>query len=300
MLGIRAKVAKSLLALASILAAGALGPAATPASAATGYTTSAYVNVREAPSTSARLIGGINGGTAISIACQTTGSSFGGSNIWNKLETPHGGYFIHDYFVSQTPYAQFDPRLPRCAAPLATTTSALVNVRSLPTSAAHLVTTIAAGTPIVIACQASGSSFGGSTVWDRLASPHGGAYIHDNFVSGTPHATFDPRIPRCDSTPLFTGLPSRDYGMNLNAYCWSQYPGTTAVPVVLNASDAYSWRCRSFEASLDSSGRRIGLGFQYVYRGIDMQHVCDVQIGGGARVGLRNPADPYSWYCRIA
>jgi uncharacterized protein YraI len=201
----RSRTASGALVVAVGLLLALMGAA--PATAVAGFTTNAYVNVRSGPSTSATLVGGINGGTAISIACQTTGTSYGGSVIWNRLETPWGGYYIHDYFVNGTPYNAFDPRIQRCPAPAGSyRASAAVNVRTGASSTTPLAGTLPGGHPVVIECQALGSSYGGSRVWDKLASPYGGHFIHDYFVNGTPYGKFDSGLPRCGAAVFPNGV----------------------------------------------------------------------------------------------
>jgi hypothetical protein len=40
------------------------------------------------------------------------GEAYKGTAIWDRV----AGYgFITDYYVAQTPYARFDPRIPRCS-----------------------------------------------------------------------------------------------------------------------------------------------------------------------------------------
>lgn len=138
---------------------------ATPAAAITGFSTNAYVNVRSTPSTAGQLVGVLNAGTQIAIACQASGSSFGGSAIWNRLEGgPYAGRYIHDYFVKETPYAQFDQRLPRCDTPYST--NAYVNVRSGPSTGSTLVGGLNGSSPVSISCQVLGTAWGGSYVWN--------------------------------------------------------------------------------------------------------------------------------------
>jgi hypothetical protein len=109
------------LRLATISTAGCLmtGLVASDASAVTGYHTSASsVRVRAGASTQTAQINQISAaGTTIDIGCQAVGetitaSGFGTSAVWDYLNG-YGGY-ISDLFVQETPYAVFDPRIPRC------------------------------------------------------------------------------------------------------------------------------------------------------------------------------------------
>lgn len=114
------------LALAAGAAGLALGMtviAGSPANAVGGYhTAGSGVRVRAAATTGSAQIASIPAtGTALDIACQIGGENlsaagWGTSPVWDKLNGYGGGY-ISDLFVRETPYAQFDPRIPRCDAP---------------------------------------------------------------------------------------------------------------------------------------------------------------------------------------
>ena len=87
-----------------------------PAGAGSGYYTQGNpsLSVRSGPGTSYSRTGSLPYGTHINIACQDSGSSVGGSTIWDRLDS---GGWVSDYYVSGTPYGKFDSRLPRCSQP---------------------------------------------------------------------------------------------------------------------------------------------------------------------------------------
>ncbi len=74
--------------LVVLLLAGLLvGPLAPPAAqAANPYSTSATINVRSEPSTSARIIGRVFSGERVAVLCQDNGTSVRGSRIWDYVE----------------------------------------------------------------------------------------------------------------------------------------------------------------------------------------------------------------------
>jgi hypothetical protein len=180
----------------------AVGAGAGSAQAVTGYHTSASgVRVRAGASTATAQISYVpTAGTAIDIACQipgqsVTASGFGTSTVWDRLNGYGNGY-ISDLFVQETPYAQFDPRLPRCDAPPPLTfsisqTTQVHGARSI--NAATVTSTIGAGSAVTIQCQTYGTRLGGSFVWDRIAA----GYVSDVYVNGTPFNAFDSRLSRC-------------------------------------------------------------------------------------------------------
>ena len=168
------------------------------------HTSGDNVRVRFGASTQTPQISSIPAaGTAIDIACQTTGQTvslpgWGTSPIWDKLNG-YGGRYISDLFVRETPYAQFDPRLPRCGAPPPAppppsfVTSATAAVHTAPSFNASVIGSIGAGAAVSITCQNYGTKAGGSFIWDRV----GNGYISDVYVIGTPFNAFDSRLPRC-------------------------------------------------------------------------------------------------------
>jgi len=173
------------------------------ANAVDGYHTAGDgVRVRAGATTQSAQIGTIAAaGTAINIACQVAGESvslpgWGTSSVWDRLNGYNG--YISDLFVQETPYAQFDPRIPRCDAPAPSpapvyVTSATVNIRSAPSFNATYLGSIPAGTPITIQCQNYGTKVNGSFIWDKV----NGGFISDYYVNGTPFNAFDSRLPRC-------------------------------------------------------------------------------------------------------
>jgi surface antigen len=94
--------------------------ATTPAQAVSGYhTNSDSVRVRAGATTQSAQVNVIGrAGTAIDIACQTSGQTvsldgFGTSAVWDKLNGYQG--YISDLLVRETPYGTFDSRIPRCS-----------------------------------------------------------------------------------------------------------------------------------------------------------------------------------------
>jgi hypothetical protein len=108
-----------LTAMISVLATTFLLLPVGSAQAVGGYHTSfSSVRVRAGASTQTAQVSTVAAaGTAIDIACQTSGESVtavgGTSAVWDKLNGYASGY-ISDLFVGETPYARFDPRIPRC------------------------------------------------------------------------------------------------------------------------------------------------------------------------------------------
>lgn len=72
-------------------------------------------------------------------------------------------------------------------------------------------------------------------------------------------------------------------GIDMQRACNTQYYDAFNIrAVVLNESDAYSWRCVKDEDTTN---------------GIDVNMACVIQYGGEARAGLTFWWDAYSWFC---
>jgi hypothetical protein len=69
-----------------------------------------------------------------------------------------------------------------------------VNVRTAPTSATRLVRTIAPGTLVRILCQATGTTYSGDAVWNKLTD---GRWISDRYVTTSSARGWSPPLPRC-------------------------------------------------------------------------------------------------------
>lgn len=72
-------------------------------------------------------------------------------------------------------------------------------------SDANVVSTIPDGTPLPIACQATGEATNLDGVWDRLSD---GTYVHDLYTTTTGQNSFSATIAKCDTTrPTATVKP---------------------------------------------------------------------------------------------
>jgi hypothetical protein len=112
------RVLRVLIAIVAILGSSlVLTPAA---QAASGYSISSGTwNVRSCPGVCG-TVATITQGAIPDLVCQVPGpqvsaSGFGASAVYDLVRTPNGvlGY-ISDLGVAPTPYARFDPNLPRC------------------------------------------------------------------------------------------------------------------------------------------------------------------------------------------
>lgn len=100
-----------------------LTPGSQPASSEDSFRQNGYrvmaspsLRVRSCPQTSCGQIGSLAVDTYIDIACQDNGENVGGSTVWDRLSSHYPGGWVADYWV-YTGYNGFDPRLPRCSQP---------------------------------------------------------------------------------------------------------------------------------------------------------------------------------------
>lgn len=99
--------------------------------------------------------------------------------------------------------------------PYLTLASPTLNARSTPSTSATIVQQLAYHSTIYITCQTSGSSVGGSVVWDRLSS---GVFISDYWTNTPAYLTWTTSIPRCGTTsPTPTAKVGRTVSYNEGA-----------------------------------------------------------------------------------
>jgi hypothetical protein len=171
------------------------------------HTSGNSVRVRAAASTQASQVSFIPAaGTAIDIACQTTGQTvslagWGTSPIWDKLNGYGGGY-ISDLFVRETPYARFDPRLTQCGASPA------------PAPGNPVSASLGGGVNMQSACNAQYPSQG----LTATATDSNNAYSW-----------------KCVG-------PGVSRGIDVSSQCRAQY-GAGAVAAAANPASAWSWYC---------------------------------------------------------
>jgi surface antigen len=93
--------------------------AASPANATAAagpYTVTAtpYLNEHNGPSTADAVVGNLPHGSTTLVACQTTGTTYNGTDIWDKL--PNGSYVTDDLLTTPV-FDGFSPGIARCPAP---------------------------------------------------------------------------------------------------------------------------------------------------------------------------------------
>ncbi len=116
----RNRLVTTLAAIAGLSAAAATFAGGAAAASATSYygpyvvLASPSLNERSAPSTSASIVGSLPYHATIYLACQTTGTSVNGSDIWDQLSDSH---FVSDYYVNTPIFNGFTQGIPQCQTP---------------------------------------------------------------------------------------------------------------------------------------------------------------------------------------
>ena len=295
---------RSLTALVTMamITLGTLAMSATASGAATTYTVQASAGLieRSTPSTSGANLGSLANGTAITIACQTTGTNVGGSAIWDQLATPRAGVYVSDDLIGGTAYAVFTLGIPQCGATTVSQPSpppapapaptpvpsssyhvqagiGTLYERSSPSTSAAKIGSLAAGATVHIACQTTGTVVNGSPIWDRLDSATTGPYVSDDYIIGTKYAVFTPGIGQCGSAsanpppspapapaPATPNAATREQGAVNFAYS------------ILNSTDptwdyqdheAWSGRCETFAERAYGTIGKFGTAYdQYLWQ----------------------------------
>ena len=157
-----------------------------------GYqiTSSANLNGRSGPKTSAPVVQTYPPGATVAVVCQTLGTKIGTTSVWNKLAD---GNYVSDYYVSTPSKTGYTAPLPRCTYPFQVTIPTL-NKRTGPGPSYAITGTLRGGGLAWVTCQRPGSTVGTTSVWDRLDD---GTYVSDYYLATQSKTTYSPPIPRC-------------------------------------------------------------------------------------------------------
>jgi uncharacterized protein YraI len=153
-------------------------------------TSSANLNGRRGPTTSAPIVQGYPPGATVGVVCQTAGSKIGTTSVWNKLTD---GNYISDYYLSTPSNTSYSSPLPRCTYPFQVSIPTL-NQRTGPGSRYAISGTLPGGALGWVSCQRSGSNVATTSVWDKLDD---GTYVSDYYLATPNKTTYSPPLPRC-------------------------------------------------------------------------------------------------------
>jgi hypothetical protein len=130
-------------------------------------------------------------GAGVTVVCQTPGSVFGSTRVWDKL--PDGSY-LTDFRVDTPSSTGYSAPLTRCQYPYQVIPSSGVNERSGPGASYPVTGQLPGGALAWAWCQQPGTAVGTTKVWDKLRD---GAYVSDYNIATPSKTTYSKPIPRC-------------------------------------------------------------------------------------------------------
>jgi len=170
-------------------------PVATVSHSYTVTTTTNPLSARTGPAYKYRVVKTHAPGAKVYVRCQITGQTVGTSPVWNKL---NDGTYVPDYYVSTPSNTTFSPPLPRCLLIYQVNAPTKATKRTGPGSGYAIAGSLPAGALARVHCQATGSLFVNTRVWNKLDD---GTWVTDHHVA-TPGSTgFSPPLPRCLTVP---------------------------------------------------------------------------------------------------
>lgn len=130
-------------------------------------------------------------GAGVTVVCQTPGSTYGTTRVWNKLTD---GTYITDYRVDTPSDTGYSTPLTRCQYPYQVTPSTGVNERSGAGPSYPLTGHLPGGALAWAWCQQPGTTIGTTKVWDKLRD---GSYVSDYYIATPSKTSYSKPIPRC-------------------------------------------------------------------------------------------------------
>jgi hypothetical protein len=202
----RARAGWAASAVAAVASALLLTGSASAAVPADGNTSAAgrsmqtlfkMVRIFAAPDNHANVKSKLTGaGTAVSIACWTSGDAYKGISIWYQVTAPAGGY-VPAFNIA----AHFAPAagIPHCLVPSFSADyyalEANLRIRTAPTITAKISGYLVnVGSKVTVSCYSDGSSVFGDPVWYHATAPDAG-YVAGRLLNtgGDPA----PGVPQC-------------------------------------------------------------------------------------------------------
>ena len=164
------------------------------ATIAFGYHVTAGTNpatARTGPGGSYPAVKTYPAGAAVTVVCQTPGSFFGTTRVWDKLTD---GSYVTDFRADTPSSTGYSAPLTRCQYPYQVTSSDGVNERSGPGTSYPVTGQLPGGALAWAWCQQPGTAVGTTRVWDKLRD---GRYIPDYYIATPSKTTYSKPIPRC-------------------------------------------------------------------------------------------------------
>jgi uncharacterized protein YraI len=149
------------------------------------------VKSRTGPGTSYPVTGTHSPGSPVPVLCQSRGSQFGTTPVWDRLTD---GTFVPDYRISTPSKTGYSAPLPRCMYPYQVTAAGGVNEHTGPGVSFPATGAAPGGALGWVTCQHAGSKTGTSSVWDKLRDGH---WVPDYYLATPSKTTYTASVPRC-------------------------------------------------------------------------------------------------------
>ena len=130
-------------------------------------------------------------GAAVTVVCQTPGSTFGTTKVWDKLTD---GSYVTDFRVDTPSATGYSAPLTRCEYPYQVTPGTGANERAGPGPSFKLTGHLPSGALAWAWCQQPGAVIGTTRVWDKLRD---GSYVSDSYIATPSNTTYSKPVPRC-------------------------------------------------------------------------------------------------------
>ena len=149
------------------------------------------VKSRTGPGTSYPVTGTHSPGSPVPVLCQSRGSLFGTTPVWDRLTD---GTFVPDYRISTPSKTGYTAALPRCMYPYQVTAAGGVKEHTGPGVSFQVTGALPGGALGWVTCQHAGSKTGTSSVWDKLRDGH---WVPDYYLATPSKTTYTRSVPRC-------------------------------------------------------------------------------------------------------
>ncbi|HUY51500.1 MAG TPA: glycoside hydrolase domain-containing protein [Streptosporangiaceae bacterium] len=149
------------------------------------------VKARTGPGTSYPYLKTYLPGSTLPVICQTHGSLFGTTSVWDRLTD---GTFVTDYRVSTPSKTTYSAPVTRCMYPYQVTAANGLTEHTGPSASSPAAGLLRGGALGWVTCQQAGTRVGTTAVWDKLRDGH---WVSDYYLATPSKTTYAAPVPRC-------------------------------------------------------------------------------------------------------
>src|SRR4249920_2503841 len=149
------------------------------ATTAFGYlvTSGRAIAARSGPRASYPTVKVYQAGAGVPVVCQAPGSTWGTSNVWDKLTD---GTYVPDFRVDTPSDTGYSAPVARCRYPYQVTPGNGANQRGGPGASYAVTGRLPGGALAWVVCQQTGGWVGRTRVWDKISDGH---WVSDAYVA---------------------------------------------------------------------------------------------------------------------